>query len=163
MTTVTIDFEFSNENNEHNESEIFECEGDVLSAIDDYTDDRVAELGDGWDCDKWEIADWDTDYAEQSTPNDFTDLNDYADYCELVEQHGIAYVLRYEDIGDFDFDEQYSGEWHSEEDFARDLYEQCYDIPDHLDNYIDWERVASDVMMDYSAYDYGGYFYIFRD
>jgi antirestriction protein len=51
-----------------------------------------------------------------------------------------------------DFDEAYQGEYSSNEDFVQELVESCGDIPKNLPSYIyiDWERTARDVMMDYS-------------
>ena len=51
-----------------------------------------------------------------------------------------------------DFDEAYQGEYSSDEDFVQELVESYGDISKYLSSYIyiDWERTAHDVMMDYS-------------
>ena len=58
-----------------------------------------------------------------------------------------------------DIEESYCGEWVSDAEFVQDLLEQCGEIPADLPPYIhiDWERTASEIMMDYSE-DGGHYF-----
>ena len=41
---------------------------------------------------------------------------------------------------------------------AEELFRECYDIPEHLEGYIDFERVARDIMMDHYA-ENGYYFH----
>ena len=52
------------------------------------------------------------------------------------------------------FDDRYHGEWDSEEDFAEQLFDECYahDIPEYLRYYIDYEKFARDLFM-------GDYYY----
>lgn len=140
------------------ETEYFEVnslmERDIEAFCDEWIDDRDEE----WELDDREVVDWDDDY---NPPDDFSDFNKYGDYCVKCAQPG--YKERFEDIGDFDYDEQYNGSWGSEEEFAQQLYEDCYDIPDHLSAYIDWEKLTRDIMMDYSSYYVDGEYHIFRD
>lgn len=51
-----------------------------------------------------------------------------------------------------EIEESYAGKFYSDEDFVRNLLEDCCGIPKDLPPYvhIDWERTAHDVMMDYS-------------
>lgn len=58
-----------------------------------------------------------------------------------------------------DFEESYSGCFSNDIDFVQDLLESCGDIPSNLPSYIyiDWERTARDIMMDYSESD--GYYF----
>jgi hypothetical protein len=42
------------------------------------------------------------------------------------------------------------------------MYEDCFEIPDHLQGYIDWEKLTRDVLMDYDSYYVGGEYHIFR-
>lgn len=57
--------------------------------------------------------------------------------------------------------EEYQGLWNSDEDFAHDTCDEIYDLGEkgswHPANYIDWERVAHDLMMDYCEHN-GHYF-----
>ena len=50
-------------------------------------------------------------------------------------------------------EENYNGEFNSDEDFAENLLTECGTIPENLPNYvyIDWERTARDIMFDYTA------------
>ena len=165
---IRVEFSFSRGDESDSDYNDFEAEGDVLYAINEYAEEWCSDRNDDedgdeeWELDGFEVTEYDSDFAD---PDEFDDLNAYASYAENVEEHGRAYHLRWEDIGDFDFHDQYNGEWGSEEAFTRDLYEQCYEIPDNLYGYIDWELVARDVMMDYSAYYDGssGDYHIFRD
>ena len=60
-------------------------------------------------------------------------------------------------------DEGYQGHWFSDRDFAYDTCNEIYDLePDkgggwHPANYIDWDAVARDLMMDYMEHN-GHYF-----
>ena len=54
--------------------------------------------------------------------------------------------------------DNFVGKYEDDETFAEELFRECYDIPDHLDGYIDWERVARDIMMDHYA-ENGYYFH----
>lgn len=57
-----------------------------------------------------------------------------------------AYRDNIDQTGDIDqAREAYNGRADSKEDFAEDLYRQCYTISKELENYIDWERVARDL------------------
>lgn len=66
-----------------------------------------------------------------------------------------------------DFEEAYCGQWDSEEDYAQDLAEQLDLIPKEHSwpaSYIDWERAARDLFMDYTAIEVPtGGIWVFRD
>lgn len=66
-----------------------------------------------------------------------------------------------------EFREAYQGEWDSREDFAQELAEDIGAIPDDAawpNSYIDWERAARDLFMDYSDEPApGGRIYVFRN
>lgn len=52
------------------------------------------------------------------------------------------------------FNDEYRGEWDSEEEFATDLMYSCYDIPSYLADYIDYDKYASDLFSsDYTFID----------
>lgn len=128
--------------------------GDIEEFADDYCEENDTEL-EGWD-----IVDYDFDYAN---PDDFGSIDYYCEYAAKVNEHGEAYALRYEDVGEHNFNVDYNGCWDSEEEFTRQLFEDCYDIPSSLERYIDWEIVARDFMCDYSAYIGGEGVHIFRN
>jgi len=170
MATVTICFEFTNGESDYSE---FEAEGCLIGAITDYADDKVSELNDSREevdpesdeieLDEWAVSDYDLDYESQQDGSNFSDLDAWADYCELVTEHGEGYALRYDDIGEFDYDDEYAGCWSSAEEFVQELIEDTcgIELPSYV--YIDWERTAYDVMMDYSEYDGYDGTHIFRN
>jgi len=74
---------------------------------------------------------------------------------EAVQAYCDAIGAEYLD----DFAEAYQGEWADDAEFVQDLLEGCGDIPKDLPAYIyiDWDRTARDVMMDYM--EEGGYYF----
>ncbi len=166
MPTITIKFSFSRTDEDHFDYCNFEVEGGLLGDIDDCKDDMLSDLNslvddaEEWVFDEFDIDVSDEDFAE---PTNFNDLDDYAEYVEKCKEHGEGYRLRYDDIGEFNFNDQYNGCWGSEEDFIQDLCESCYETPDWLEGYIDWERITRDYMMDYSSYEGSDGIHIFRE
>lgn len=69
----------------------------------------------------------------------------------FIEEHGkIAGELLNYFGGDLEeakrmIEENYSGLWDSLEDYARDLTEQTSEIPEHLEHYIDYEKMGRDM------------------
>lgn len=138
----------------------FEVTGDIESDVDNYVSDWLDENENYRYDDGFDIIEWDDDFAK---PEGFNSLNEYGEYVEKCVEHGEGFRLRYEDVGDFDFDDEYNGCWGSEEEFIQQLVEDCYEIPDHLAGYIDWEKMTRDFMMDYSSYEGSEGYHIFRD
>lgn len=170
MATITLSFNFSRESSDgasHSDNVHFEAESGLVDNANDKADELLdalnSDLEDGedeWVFDEFEIDDYDDDFAD---PYSFSDLDDYAEYIEKCEKHGEAYVLRYEDIGDFDFDDQYSGSWDCVEDWGQETLDSLHKVPDYLENYIDIERWTSDALMDYSTYEGSDGVHIFRN
>lgn len=73
----------------------------------------------------------------------------------LTEEQNQAYInIVGEEYAEADeAEEAYQGEHNSDEDFVEQLLEDTGTIPSDLPSYvyIDWERTARDVMMDYSS------------
>lgn len=162
---ITIAFNFSRDDENRTEFMEFDATESLVSDCDDYADDLISDWDDdgdeGWTLDEYEVHEYDMEYA---APADFDDLEEYGKYADCVEEHGWAYHARWEDIGEFEFHDEYNGEWNSEREFACQLFEDCYDIPDFISGYIDWDCVARDVMMDYDSYrDADGQYHIFRN
>jgi antirestriction protein len=85
-------------------------------------------------------------------------VSEAVELAKKMEEHGPAWLAYVELVGDHyatveGFENSYYGEYESEEDYAQEFYESCYEIPDHLQYYIDWEAVARDVFMDMSFSD----------
>ena len=46
-----------------------------------------------------------------------------------------------------DFRDEYQGEYDDEEDFAYEIIEECYDLPEFAKTYFDYEKFARDLFM----------------
>ena len=57
--------------------------------------------------------------------------------------------LSEEDADDLvhDFRDEYQGEYDDEEDFAYEIIEECYDLPEFAKTYFDYEKFARDLFM----------------
>lgn len=62
-------------------------------------------------------------------------------FCERNSVETDAWRLRK------DFDECYIGKYDSEEDFAHEIANDCYEMPSWADIYFDYERFARDLFM----------------
>jgi hypothetical protein len=169
MATIKVEFKCLNAKSARDGyNEIVEFE--VCSGLQDDVDSKGEEVLEGceddgdddddWDLDGYEIVEYDDDFND---PGDFKDLDDYAEFVENVEEHGESFKLRYDDIGESSYESQYVGDFESKEAYAQSYYEDNYDIPDFLQNHIDWDSVANELLMDYSTYDGGMGVFIFRD
>ena len=168
VTDININFNFSRGNETRTECVEFNaCDGSLESStIDNHRDELLDDLNvdiadneEDWAYDGFDVEEFDDDFAD---PADFDDLDDYGAYAELVEKHGVAYHLRYEDVGDNEFSDEYQGAWDSDKAFAQHILDDCYEVPKFLNGYVDMERWTRDLMMDYSSYDDCGMVHIFR-
>jgi len=86
--------------------------------------------------------------------------------AQLITKHGAAFACYLSDKGaeyatEEHFQADYSGEHENEESFAEDWFRECNEIPKELDDYIDWERVASDLFIsDFMSQKYEGKTYV---
>lgn len=101
--------------------------------------------------------------------DEYESIEEVARLAELIEEHGEAFAAYASYIGqdyaDADnFEEAYCGEWDSEEEYAEDLMQQCYEIPEYLQFYIDYEKWARDLFINdyFSAESSNGKVYVFR-
>lgn len=76
-----------------------------------------------------------------------------------------AYRDNIDQSGDIDqAREAYSGRASSKEDFAEELFRDCYTIPKELENYIDWSNVVRDLECgDYTFVYADGEYIVFRN
>jgi antirestriction protein len=174
MATVTVEFTFSDG---FATEEDFEGNSSVRSEIEDRAEELVEERNDGFeadddcvDLDGWCVVGSDcSDYTGQKDWDDFGDeanLDEWGEYSENVDEHGEAFVLRYDDVDDcvgrYGLD-GYHGCWSSEEEYAQSFYEDCNGRDGQMDFYIDWERYARDLLMDFSVYEGDDGYHIFSD
>jgi len=77
----------------------------------------------------------------------------------LIDQHEVEMLVSGLElsISVDQLEESYQGFWSSDEEFVEDLISDIYDLDLPHFVYIDWERTAFDVMMDYMESD-GHYF-----
>jgi len=166
VAALDLVFNFSCDSENKSIAELFDaCDPSLKTSVENRRDELLDELNaDGeWKFNEWEVADYDTDWAN---PDDFSDLDEYGVYAENIENHGEAFHLRREDVGDIDssdFSDSYEGCWRSAEEFCQSMLDNCYDVPDFLNGYIDMGKLCSDWMMDYSEYGGCEGVHIFRD
>lgn len=96
-------------------------------------------------------SDW---YSESCIDEEeFDRIKEYGELDEDDRCMWEAYLDYFGDDEDFSaIKEKCQGKWDSEEDFARNIYEECYEseIPENLRNYFDMEKFADDLF----TYDY---------
>lgn len=83
------------------------------------------------------------------------DFDHIKEYTEMCDKHSVEAVDDYMELHDDldNFEEAYCGEWDSEEDFARHIVEECYNLEKmmgNLANYFDYEAFGRELFM----YDY---------
>ena len=83
---------------------------------------------------------------------EYEDIDDVAKWAALIVEHGPAFAAYADTVGtDYatadGFQDAYRGEWDSEQAYAEEFYDDVWDIPEHLESYIDWERVARDLFI----------------
>jgi len=105
----------------------------------------------------WSVADW-GEVDEYKNLKDIDVLNEIAN--ENVDQDwDVISAALDADVQISDIDEAYQGEYKDDAEFAEQLCTDIGDIPSNLPSYIyiDWERTASDIMMDYT--ESNGYYF----
>ena len=89
-------------------------------------------------------------YDESSFDEDsFEAVREYSDMCDKHGQEAVDDYMEFYDELD-NFEEAFCGEWDSEEDFARHIVEECYDLERSmrdLARYFDYEAFARDLFM----------------
>ena len=85
--------------------------------------------------------------------DDLDNIIEYSELCDKYSQEAVDDYMEFHDELD-DFEEAYCGEWDSEEDFARHIVSECYDLErsmGQLANYFDYEAFGRELFMwDYS-------------
>lgn len=101
-------------------------------------------------------------YSECMGRSDFEEI---AEFFELCKGYTTEAVEDYYDLRDSlrHFEESFEGRWDSEEDFARYLIRECYDLSPmgDLERYFDYQAFADDLFRwDYTMTENG---YVFRE
>jgi len=124
-------------------AELHKDEEDPEFMYQDYEDIPAAFISESWVSEMlWEMPD-DIDIEALGAFMDNYGIN--ADDSDLFDK----------------FEESYQGKWDSFEQYAEQWFDDVYlhDVPDHIRYYIDYEKFARDLEMDYAYI--GGY--VFRD
>jgi antirestriction protein len=103
------------------------------------------------DAEEWAIHDYE-DFGGARI-DEYQGIDSVAEIAAFIAKHNAlgAAVLSYTNQSFTEalrlLNECYEGKHDSEEDFARGLYESCYDIPNHLIMYIDYKAIARDLFI----------------
>ena len=95
--------------------------------------------------------------------DDFDNIQEYSELCDKYSREAVDDYMEFHDELD-DFEEAYYGEWDSEEDFARHIVDECYDLErsmGDLARYFDYEAFGRDLFM--CDYNMGANNHVFRN
>ncbi len=85
--------------------------------------------------------------------DDFDNILEYSDMCDKHGQEAVDDYMEFHDELD-NFEEAYCGEWDSEEDFARHIVSECYNLEREMGDlarYFDYEAFGRELFIyDYS-------------
>ena len=102
-------------------------------------------------------------YDESSFDEDSLEaVREYSDMCDKYSPDAVDAFIDWGCEELEHFEDCYVGEYDSEEDYAREIVDECYDLEKlmgHLANYFDYEAYARDLFMNDYYYDNG---YVFR-
>ena len=93
---------------------------------------------------------------------DFDNIREYTELCDKHGNDAVDDYMEFEDSLD-NFEEAYCGEWDSEEDFARHIVDECYNLEKmmgSLANYFDYEAFGRELFM--WDYNMGANGHVFR-
>ena len=93
---------------------------------------------------------------------DFDHIQEYTELCDKYDVDAVDDYMEFADELD-NFEEAYCGEWDSEEDFARHIVDECYDLErtmGDLSRYFDYEAFGRDLFM--WDYNMGANNHVFR-
>jgi antirestriction protein len=110
------------------------------------------------DAEEWAIHDYSG--FEEVRIHEYESIDDVVALAQFIHEHGklgaevLAQYNNHIEDATHALEECYQGEFESEEDFAQSLFEDCYTIPDYLQNYIDYQKVARDLFInDYMSFE----------
>lgn len=81
--------------------------------------------------------------------DDFDHIKEYSELCDKYDVYAVDDYMEFPDELD-NFEEAYRGEWDNDEDFARHIVEECYDLEKTMGNlsqYFDYEAFGRDLSM----------------
>lgn len=122
------------------------------------------------DAEEFAIHDYD-DFGEVKL-GEYPGIDTVAKVGEFLVEHGRLGAKVLDHCGNhledarMMIEEQYLGEYTSLENYAREYIESCWDLPDHIEAYIDYERFGRDLELggDITALEFGfGEVHIFSE
>jgi len=134
----------------------FDVDGDLETDVHKYIHSLSCH---GQPCEEWAIHDYEG--FGKYRVSEYHGLPELKEIAEAIEEHGEAITGYMENMGEVSpdipaFEEAYSGEWDTEQDYAEQLFNEIYlsDVPQHLEAYIDYEKWTRDLFMcDYYSID----------
>ena len=91
--------------------------------------------------------------------DDFVEARDYASRNHVPEDAIVAYIDMAGSWSRSGFANDYVGAYDSEEAYAKEYCDECMDVPEALEGYIDYEKLARDLFINDVYYTDG---YVFR-
>ncbi|MCE3045360.1 antirestriction protein ArdA [Legionella sp. 16cNR16C] len=102
--------------------------------------------------------------------HEYEAISNIVEYVSFIKEHGklgLALLSDYSiDDARLILEEHYQGGYDSELDFAKELFDECYEhqLPDNLICYFDYEAFARDLFInDYSSVEFDGQTYVFQN
>ena len=132
---------------------------DHLTQISEWLTSITARLNDGELREEWIVCDYEDVPAnfvgEYSIDESFFDLMEAIDQSHLdaeVFHAGVALGFNLDQIED-----RYHGYFSSDTEMGEQYADSCMEIPEHLEPYIDYEKLGRELAWDYAEFD-GHYF-----
>ena len=130
-----------------------------LTQISEWLTSITARLNDGELREEWIVCDYDdvpsSFVGEYSIDESFFDLMEAIDQSHLdaeVFHAGVALGFNLDQIED-----RYHGHFLSDTELGEEYADSCMEIPEHLEPYIDYEKLGRELAWDYAEFD-GHYF-----
>ena len=108
------------------------------------------------DAEEWAIHDYEG--FEGVRISEYEGFEQVCELAEFIEEHdGLGAKVLEHWFGNIEdarkaLDDSYSGQYESLEDYARELTEETSEIPQHLEMYIDYERMGRDMELGGDVY-----------
>ncbi|HBJ92859.1 MAG TPA: antirestriction protein ArdA, partial [Hyphomonadaceae bacterium] len=100
------------------------------------------------DAEEWAIHDYEG--FEGLSISEYEGIQSVVEKAEFIEEHGRLGAEVVNHYGDFEtakraLEDDYAGQYDSLADFAQEITEETSEVPNHLQYYIDWERMGRDL------------------
>ena len=100
------------------------------------------------DAEEWAIHDYEG--FEGLNISEYEGIQSVVEKAEFIEEHGRLGAEVANHYGDFEsarraLEADYAGQYDSLADFAQEITAETSEIPNHLQHYIDWERMGRDL------------------